>query len=74
MIIRHSLFRELALNLFKSFNTLLACLYLVVDSSGGCGGEKCHMFASCQVQSDSGKEECKCQLGFTGNGVDCKGY
>ena len=49
-------------------------MYCVVDSSDGCDGEKCHMYASCKVKPDTGKKECECQFGFTGNGVDCKGY
>lgn len=71
---RHSFFTELIVNIYLLLTTLLVYMYCVVDSSDGCGGEKCHMYASCQVQPGTGKEECKCQLGFTGNGVDCKGY
>ena len=48
-------------------------MYCAVDSSDGCGGEKCHMYASCKVKPDTGKKECECQFGFTGNGVDCTG-
>ena len=45
-----------------------------VDSVGGCGGQKCHLYASCHAEPDTGKESCRCQIGFTGNGLECTGY
>ncbi|PFX25811.1 Nidogen-1 [Stylophora pistillata] len=44
------------------------------DSDGGCNGNKCHLYASCEEDLDTGKKECQCRLGFIGNGVDCEGY
>ncbi|XP_022790332.1 fibrillin-1-like isoform X2 [Stylophora pistillata] len=42
------------------------------DSDGGCNGNKCHLYASCEEDLDTGKKECQCRLGFIGNGVDCE--
>ena len=54
------------------YNNVFNCH--TVDPSGGCGGVKCHMYASCFQDSETRKESCVCQLGFDGDGVDCQGH
>ena len=51
----------------------MALIFRIVEP-GDCGGQKCHMYASCFVDRDTGKESCGCRLGFVGDGLNCKGY
>ena len=51
----------------------LMFFFCSIDSNGGCDRNKCHVFASCEEDPNTGKRECQCRLGFTGNGLNCEG-
>ena len=51
----------------------LMFFFCSIDSDGGCDRNKCHVFASCEENPNTGKRECQCRLGFTGNGLNCEG-
>ena len=56
----------LAINYSKNYKCTILCL--AVDP---CANHNCHAYASCVPQGY--RYQCRCNKGYVGNGVDCKG-